>query len=174
MADMPIIGIFGADPRQIGASTLRAPLERVIVHALRRQRIMAVALDLIAQWADHLGMAEVATFAHIDIAAGQFQRRIRANAIHHLDGALQIEQRRDLDQATDRDDPEDTRDEDDRVLLENGVSVPERHAASYSAGWSNAAACASSASVALTVIQRLKAMISAPIRNSAPPAARMT
>src|SRR5271154_5496374 len=118
-------------------------------------------------------MTEVATFADIDVSAGQLQRRIRANAVHYLNGALEIEQRGDLHEAADRDDRENSRDQDDRVLFENDVSVPERHVMSYSAGWGKPAPCVSSTSPALTVIHRLKAMISAPIKNRAPPAARM-
>src|SRR4051812_30159291 len=118
-------------------------------------------------------MAEVASLADVDVAAGQFERRVGANAVDHLDGALEVEQRRDLDQTADGDHHQDSRDQDDRVLFEDLVPVPEGHGRTYSAGWSSRAACASSASPALTVIQRLNAMISAPIRKSAPPAARM-
>ena len=125
MRDVPFVGIFGADAREIRPGALRAPLERMVVHALGGERIMAVALDLVAQRPDHLRVAEIAAFADIDIAAGQFQRRVRPDAVDHLDRALQIEQRGDLDEAADRDHRENAHDEDDRILLEDLMPGPE-------------------------------------------------
>src|SRR5579872_2141171 len=170
---MPIIGIFGADARKIRTRPLRPPLERMVVHALGGKRIMAVALDLVAQRPDHLRVAKIAPLADIDVAARQLQRRVRANAVDRLDRALQVEQWCDLDESADGDDHKNPGNQDDRVLLEDFMSVPIGHEMTYSAGWSSPVVCASSASPALTVIQRLKAMISAPTRNRAPPAARM-
>ena len=91
MRHMPVVGIFGADPRQIGPGALRAPLERMVVHAFGRQGIVAIAFDLIAQRPDHLRVAEVATFANVDVAPSQLERRVRPDAIDHLDGAFEIE-----------------------------------------------------------------------------------
>ena len=42
------VGIFAANARQIGTGTLGTPLERMVVHALGCERVMAVALDFIA------------------------------------------------------------------------------------------------------------------------------
>src|SRR6266567_6762354 len=127
MRHVPFVGIFGADTREIRSGALRAPLERVVVHALRRERIMAIAFDLVTQRPDHLRVAEIAAFPDVDIATGKLQRGIRPDSIDHLDRTLEIEQRGNLDEATDRDHREDAHDEDDRVLLENMVPGPERH-----------------------------------------------
>ncbi len=69
-----------------------------------RQAVMAVALDLVAERADHLAVADVAALADVDVAPGQFQRRVGTHALHLLDGVLEVEERRDLDDAADRDD----------------------------------------------------------------------
>src|SRR6478672_8604133 len=125
MRNMPFIGIFGANPREIRPGSLRPPLEGVVVHALGCQLEVAVALDLIAQWPDHLRVAEIAPLADVDVAAGQLKRSVWPDAIDHLDRALQIEQRRDLDQTADRDHRKDSNDQDDRILFENLMSRPE-------------------------------------------------
>src|SRR5262249_14021621 len=106
---------------------LRAPLERVVVHALRGQRVVAVALDLVAQRPHHLRMAGVAALADVDGAAGELERRVGAHALHLLDRALQVEERRDLPDAADGDDEKDPDDEKDRVLLEKLMAIPEGH-----------------------------------------------
>jgi hypothetical protein len=49
-------------------------------------------------------MAVVAALADIDVAPGEFERRVGPHALHLLDGALEIEQRCDLDDAADGDD----------------------------------------------------------------------
>ncbi len=87
---------------------------------------MAVALDLVAQRADHLAVAKVAAFAHVDVAAGEFQRRVGPHALHGFDGALQVEERDDLNQAADRDHDEDAEHEEDRVLLQDMMLGEER------------------------------------------------
>ena len=101
---MPIVGIFGADARKIGPGALRSPLERMVVHAFGGERVVTVTLDLVAQRPDHLRVAEIAALADIDVAAGQLQRRVRPHAVDHFDRALEVEQRRDLDETADRDD----------------------------------------------------------------------
>ena len=134
---MPIVGIFAADARQIGAVALRAPLERVVVHAFGGERVMSVTLDLVAQRADHLRMAEIAALADIDVAAGEFERRVGPHAVGGLDRAAQIEQRHDLDQAADRDDDQNADQKEDRVAFEDPVLLPQRRRherSSYSAG----------------------------------------
>src|SRR6478752_4971568 len=91
---------------------------------------MTVALDFIAQRTDHLRVTVVATLADEDIASGEFERRIGPHPGHLLDRALQVEERRDLDETADGDDDENADEEDDRVLLEDGVFVPQRHGVS--------------------------------------------
>ena len=126
MIAVPIVGIFAADPRQIGAVALRAPLERMIVLALGGERIMPVALDLVAQRPDHLRVAQIAALADIDIAAGELERRIGPHAVRRLDRAFQIEQRHDFDEAADRDDDQDADQQQDRVAFQDPVFLPKR------------------------------------------------
>jgi hypothetical protein len=97
----------------------------MIVHAFGGEREVTVTLDLVAQRADHLRMAEVATLANVDVATGQLQRRVRPDTIDHFDRALQVEQGGNLDQTADRDHNQDPDDQDDRVLFENVVPCPE-------------------------------------------------
>src|SRR6185312_14084519 len=120
-------------------------------------------------------MAEIAALAHVDVAAGEFERRVGPHAVDLLDRVLQVEQGHDLDEAADRDDDQDSDHENDRVLLEDGVFLPERHCSClpYSAGTRTARSGAAS-SAEITVFQRLKAISSAPTRNRKPPSARMT
>src|ERR1035438_6709722 len=137
---------------------------------------MAVALDLVAQRADHLRMAEIAAFAHIDVAPGELERRIGTHAVDLFDRVLQIEQRHDLDQSADGDDDQNADHQNDRILFEDGVFLPKRHCLCpppYSAGASTTPAD-STASAEFTVFQRFHTMTSAPMRNSRPPSARMT
>ena len=77
---------------------------------------MAVALDLVAQRADHLAVAHIAAFADIDVAPGKLERRIGPHALDLLDGRVEPEQRRDLDDAADRDDDEDADEEQDEFF----------------------------------------------------------
>ena len=67
---------------------------------------MTVAFGLVAERADHLAVADIAAFADIDIAPRQFERRIGPHALHFFDGVLEVEERRDLDDAADGDDEE--------------------------------------------------------------------
>src|SRR5215831_8557700 len=97
----------GAIKCKVRPGSLRPPLKRMVVHALRRQRVMSVTLDLVAQRPDHLRMAQIATFAHIDVASGEFERRIGTHALHLFDRALEIEQRRYFHDAANGDDQED-------------------------------------------------------------------
>jgi hypothetical protein len=109
MRDVPGIGILGTDAGQIRPRALRAPLERMVIHALRRERVVPVAFDLVTQRPHHLRMAEIAALADIDVAPGEFERCIGPHALDGFDGALEIEQGRDLDEAADRDDENDAR-----------------------------------------------------------------
>jgi hypothetical protein len=54
MRDVPFVGILAADACEVGTGALGPPLERMVVHALGRERVMAVAFDFIAQRPDHL------------------------------------------------------------------------------------------------------------------------
>src|SRR5438128_11905223 len=103
MIAMPVVGILAADAGEIGSRTLRSPLKWPVVHALGRQGVMAIALDLVTQRADHLRMAVVTALAHVDVPAGELERRVGPHAIDLFDRALEVEQRRDLDQTADRD-----------------------------------------------------------------------
>ena len=121
MVRLPLIRVLAADAREIRTRALRAPLERVIVHALGRKTVVAVALDLVAQCADHLAVTAVTAFAHVDVPAGLLERRVGPHALHLLDRAVDPEQRRDLHQAADRDDHQDADQQDQRILLKDFV-----------------------------------------------------
>jgi hypothetical protein len=87
---------------------------------------MAVALDLVPQRPDHLAVAKVAAFAHIDVAAGELEGRVGPHALHGFDGALQVEERNDLDQAADGHHDENGDHQKDRVLLQDVMPGEER------------------------------------------------
>jgi hypothetical protein len=86
---------------------------------------VAIPFNLIAQRPDHLRMAEIAALADVNVAASQLQRRIGPDAVNYFDRALQIKQRRNLDEAADRDDRENLDHKEDRVLFEDLVPGPE-------------------------------------------------
>jgi hypothetical protein len=153
--DVPFVGIFAADAREVRPGALRAPLKRMVVHALGGERIMAVAFDLVAQGADHLRMAQIAALAHVDVAAGKLERRVGPHAVDLLDRALEVEQRRNLEDSTDRDHQQNADDQQDRVVLENAVAGHQRHGVPHSAGWSAMRGSASARSPCRTVIHRL-------------------
>src|SRR4051794_11269006 len=121
MIAMPLIGVLSPNAREIGSGALGPPLEWAVVHALGRKRIRPIALDLVAQRADHLRMAVVTALAHIDVATGELERRVGPHAIDLFDRALEIEQRRDLNEAADRNHDQHADDKDNRVLLEDRV-----------------------------------------------------
>ncbi len=79
---------------------------------------MAVALDLVAQRADHLAMADIATLADIDVAAGELQRRVGTHAVNLLDRAVHPKEWRNLHRAADSDDDEDADQQEDRIFFE--------------------------------------------------------
>jgi hypothetical protein len=107
MVALPVVGILAADPRQVRSVALGAPLERTVVLALGRERVMPVTLDLVAQRADHLRVTEVAALAHINVAPGELERRVGTHARCGLDRAFQIKQWHDFHQAADRDHDQD-------------------------------------------------------------------
>ena len=77
MAEVPHVRILSAFAREVGTGALGAPLERVIVDRFPDPRVVAVAENVGHERADLLRMAVVTTFADVDIAAGEFQRRVR-------------------------------------------------------------------------------------------------
>jgi hypothetical protein len=52
---------------------------------------------------DHLAVADIAAFPDVDVAAGQFERGVRAHALHLFDGVLEVEQGCDFDDAANGD-----------------------------------------------------------------------
>src|SRR4249920_837327 len=75
MVAVPVVGIFAADPCEIRTGALASPLEWLVVHALGGERVVAITFDFITQRTDHLRVAKVATFPHIDVAARGLERR---------------------------------------------------------------------------------------------------
>ena len=110
-----------------GPGALRAPQHRMVVFGFDRQRIRAVALDLVAQRADHLRMAGIAALADIDVPARELERRVDPHVGRVFDGLVDGEQRRDLDEAADAGDADDGEHEPDRFAFQPVVK-PE-HAA---------------------------------------------
>ena len=153
--DMPVIRIAPADTGQIRPRPLGPPLERVVIFRFRRQRIVPIALDLIAHRADHLSMADVTALADVDIAARQLQRRVGAHALYILDGVFKPEQRGDLHDPPNRDDKEGKDRQKRDVLFQDCVFVQNCHLSGppYSAG--TALFTGATAGERVTVIQRL-------------------
>jgi hypothetical protein len=54
---------------------------------------VAIALDLVAERADHLAVADIAALADVDVAPGQFERGVGAHPLHLLDRVVDPEQR---------------------------------------------------------------------------------
>src|SRR5262249_24103401 len=138
------------------------------------ERVVAVALDLVAERPDHLRVAEIAALADVDVAAGELERGVGADAIDRLDGALQIEERHDFDEAADGDDDQRREQQVDGVGFEDLVLVEEGHGdvASPSAGTrAGGAAGTASESGRAIVSQMLTAMITVPARKRKPPSA---
>src|SRR5690606_3158240 len=132
---VPFVGVATADAREVRPGALRAPLERVVVHAFGGERVVAVALDLVAEGADHLAVAGVAAFADVDVAAGLLERGVGPHALDLLDRVVDPEQRRNLDHAADHDRNEGEHAEKRDVALDLLVLLGEAHFAdSYSAG----------------------------------------
>ena len=115
---------------------------------------MSVTLHLIAQGADHLAVAQIAALANVDVAPGKLERGVGTHPVHLFDGALQVEVGHQLDQATDGNHDKDADCENDRVLLEDRVTIHDMRLP-YSAGARAGLAEAVSTSPCCTVIQRL-------------------
>ncbi len=101
MVIVPGIGVLLAYAVQVGSGALAAPLEGVVVHELPGFGILAVALDLGPERPHHLGVTEVATFPYVDVAALQFQRRVRLYAGDRRNVGLDHEGRHQFDDAAD-------------------------------------------------------------------------
>ena len=122
---MPVIGIPRTDAGEVRPGALAAPLEGVVVHALRRERVGTVALDLIAEGADLLAVADIAALPNVDASAREFERRVGSHAGHLLHRVLEREERRDLDQPAGGDDDQDGKGEADGATLEPAVQPGE-------------------------------------------------
>src|SRR3546814_21146009 len=93
---VPFVRIAAADARKVGPGALRPPLERVVVHALRRQAVVAIAFDLVAARTDHLAVAGIAALAPVDVPPGEFERRNGPQPVGLFDSFYDPEKRRDL------------------------------------------------------------------------------
>src|SRR5690606_40156113 len=103
-----------------------------------------------------------AAFAHVDVAAGELQRRVESHVWRLLDRLVDGEKRGDLDNAADAGSGDDQQHEADRGSLDLAV---EQFAHDYSAGLGAApvaafrsgrsACCLADSGAALTVIQTL-------------------
>ncbi len=124
---MPFVGIAVAHAGQIRTGTLGTPLERVVVHRLRCQRVVTVTLDLVLERADHLAVTDIAAFTHVDVATGQFERRVGTHPLDLLDGVLEVEERCDFHNAADGHDQQGTEEQKAGVLLEDLVFIKNGH-----------------------------------------------
>src|ERR1019366_1050183 len=138
----------------------------MIIFAFRRQAVMTVAFDLVAKRANLLAMAQIATFAHIDVAPFQLERGVGAHAVDMLDRAPDPKERRDLHRPADRHHDQYPDQQQDGVAFQPTMV--------HRAGSAIIALGRETAGTPLrTVFHRLKAMISVPARYRAPPMARM-
>src|SRR5437870_5780193 len=88
---------------------------------------MAVALHLVAERPDHLAVAEVASLAHVDVASGELERRVRAHALDLLDRVVEIEERRDFDDTADSHDQQGSDEKKCGVPLDQRVFIYQTH-----------------------------------------------
>src|SRR3569623_572127 len=126
MDDMPLVGILAAEAGDVGPGTLRSPQHRVIVFGFDRERVMTVAFDLVAQGADHLRVAGVATLSDVNVAASEFERRVNAHVRGVLHRLVNGKQRRDLEQAADTGDGDNHQHQTDRFALKAIVKSKHR------------------------------------------------
>src|SRR5690606_34746471 len=118
MQPVPFVAVLAADAREVRARALRSPLERTVVDELAGHRVVAVALRLEAQRADHLRVTRVAAFAHVDVASGEPQRVVRLDARRGLRLVRLHEERRDLREAAERNHERDQDSKEPGVLLD--------------------------------------------------------
>src|SRR5690554_2595108 len=121
MGAVPVVAVTAADTGQVRAGALGAPQEVVVVDRLAGHAVVAVALGLGAEGANHLGVAADAALAAIDVATFQLQCGERAQSVHRLRGLLLEEQRHDFTQAAEADDYQDQHGEQANVLFDNLV-----------------------------------------------------
>ena len=95
----------------------------MIVFGFDGKRIRTVTFDLVSQRPDHLRVAGVATFADIDVAARDFERRVDPHARRVLDGLMDREQRNNLDRTADAGHADDGEQKADGLALEPVMQV---------------------------------------------------
>src|SRR5690606_41489370 len=74
--DIPLVAVLDTDMSEIRSGPLRAPEHRVVILRFHREGEGTVALHLILEGAENLGMAGIATFPDVDLAPRQFERRV--------------------------------------------------------------------------------------------------
>src|SRR5262245_25047345 len=132
MSHVPFVRILAADPREVGARALGAPQHRMIVFGLHCERIGSVALHLVAQRADHLRMARIASLADVDVASGEFERGVEAHVRRIFHRLMNGEERSDLDDAADAGDADDREHKADRLAFQ---PIMKAEHDGHSAGW---------------------------------------
>ncbi|MDT4847961.1 hypothetical protein FQZ97_820380 [compost metagenome] len=115
---MPLVAVAPAHAVQVGPGALAAPLEGPVVHEFTRQRVVAITQRLGLQRPDHLRVAVVATFSHVDVAPDNLQRGVGLETLHRLGGGFLEEQWNDLHQSTHRDHQHDEHDHQEVVGLD--------------------------------------------------------
>ena len=119
---MPIIRIFATNTRQIRTGAFAAPLEGAVIHAFFGDGVVTVAFRFPAEGADHLRVAAVAAFAHVDIETGKAQRFIGFDVAVFRMHLVVKEQRHDLHQAAPDDGKEGEKAEDDDAFFDAFVA----------------------------------------------------
>src|SRR3954469_15162878 len=71
----------------------------MVVFRFNRERVRAVAFDLVAQRTDHLRMTGVAAFADVDVPARQFERRVDTHVGRVFHRLMNGEEGRDFPEA---------------------------------------------------------------------------
>src|SRR6185312_2175024 len=115
---LPVVGVLAAHAGEVRPGALGTPLERPVVDRFLGGGVVAVALGLETQRADHLRVAEVAALAHVDVLAGQPQRIVRMHVRRRLERMRLDEQRGDLGESAQRDHDRDADAEQAGVLLD--------------------------------------------------------
>ena len=123
VADVPQVRVLAAEARQVRAGPLRAPQVRRLVGALLDRRGRAVAHHLVLERPHLLAVAVVAALGDVDVAPGQFERRVRLQRRQRLDGAADQEDGRELDDRPDQDRDRRQNGEDERPAFDAAVQA---------------------------------------------------
>ena len=101
MEEVPRVGILAALAVQVRAGAFRTPQERMVVDEFARLGVFAVPLGFGTKGPDHLRVAADATFADVEVASLNFERRVRFDGRDGRHVAAHERRRHELDDAAD-------------------------------------------------------------------------